>query len=68
MDCYKYMQLIFDITNQDIIYEYNFTNIAHNGKVCIDIRKGMYGLPQSGRIAHDRFKSTWRSMDTNLLN
>ena len=54
---YKYIQLTFDIIPQDIIYEYNLTDISHNGKVYIHIINGMYGLPQSGIIAHDRFKN-----------
>ena len=35
----------------------NLTDITHNGKVYTDIWKGMYGIPQSGRIAHDRLKN-----------
>ena len=46
------MQLPFDITYQYIIDEYNLTEISHNGKVYIEIRKGVYGLPQDGIIAH----------------
>ena len=58
MDHYEYMQLPFDIIPQDIIDWYNFIDISHNLKVYIDILKGMYGLPQAGRIAHDRLKIT----------
>ena len=35
MDRYKYMQLPFDITHQEIIDEYNRTDIEHNGKAYI---------------------------------
>ena len=56
MDCYKYMQLTFDIVRQDIIDEYWLTGIAHNGKIYIKIRKGMYVIPQAGIIAHDTLK------------
>ena len=51
------MQLTFDIIPQEIIDKYNLTNIAHNRKVFINIRKGIYGLPQAGMISHDILKN-----------
>ena len=68
MDHYEYIQLPFDTTPQDIIDEYNLTYISNNEKSHIKIRKGMYGLPQYGVIAHDRLKITCKSTDRNLLN
>ena len=56
MDRYKYMQLTFDTTTQDIINEYNLTDNANNVKLYISIRKGIYCLPQYGIIKYDRFK------------
>ena len=56
MDDYKYMWLSFGIIPKEIIYEYNLTGIAHNGKFYIDIRNGMRGIPQAGKISHARFK------------
>ena len=57
MNRYKYIQLPFDIIPQEIINEYNLTNISHNVKVNIAIWKVMYGLSQSERIEHERFKN-----------
>ena len=37
MDRYEYMKLPFDIIPQDIIDEYNLTNILRSGKSYIDI-------------------------------
>jgi hypothetical protein len=34
--------------------EYDLAGLVHNGAVYCEIRKGMYGLPQAGRIANDR--------------
>ena len=51
------MQLPFDILTQDIIDDYNLNDISHNGKVYIDIRKGVYGLPQYGRVAYYRLRN-----------
>ena len=62
------MKLTFDTTPQYIIDEYNLTNISHNGKDYIKIWKGMYGLPQSGIIAHEILKNTWRNTYINPLN
>ena len=41
---------------QDIIDQYGLTAKAVNGKVLVEIRKGMYGLKQARRIANDRIK------------
>ena len=57
MDRYEYMKLPFDIIPQDIIDEYNLTNILRSGKSYIDIWKGVYGLQSSGIISHDRLKN-----------
>ena len=43
--------------SQDIINQYGLTAKAVNGKVLVEIWKGMYGLKQSGRIANDRLKN-----------
>ena len=51
------MQLPFDNTTQEITNAYNLNEIAHNLKVYLHIKKGMYGLAQAGRIAHDRLKN-----------
>ena len=31
-------------------------SLVHNGKVLAQINRGMYGLPQAGRIAYDKLK------------
>ena len=41
---------------KDIIDQYRSTAKAVNGKVLVEIRKGMYGLKQAGRIANDQLK------------
>ena len=33
--------------------KYNLTEKSHNGYIYDRVTKGMYGLPQAGRIAHD---------------
>ena len=38
---------------QDIVDKYYLKVKAHNGYIFAQITKGMYGIPQSGHIAHD---------------
>ena len=49
----EYMRLPLKLIPQAIFYKYNLNDIADNGRVYLKIVKGMYGLPQSGKLAHD---------------
>ena len=51
MDNYKYMFIPINQIPQEIIGHYNLHKIAHNGQVYMEIRRGMYGLPQAGILA-----------------
>ena len=53
MHRYEYMRIPLALLPQAIIDQYNLMSIAHNGHVFVEITKGMYGLPQAGRIAND---------------
>jgi hypothetical protein len=53
MSRYEYMRIPLDVIPEDIIEQYGLRELAHNGYVYAEIRKGMYGLPQAGRIAND---------------
>jgi hypothetical protein len=37
-----------------IMDQYQLHDLVHNGHVMVEIRKGMYGLPQAGRLANER--------------
>ena len=52
MQRYKYMFLNVKDISMDIIIRYNLHNIAINGRIYVEIRKGMYGLPQVGILAN----------------
>ena len=56
MNRYEYMWIKISDTPQDIIDQYGLTDKAVNGKVLVEIRKGMYGMKQAGHIANDRLK------------
>lgn len=42
---------------QEFIDEYNLTTRTHHGWVYFEIRKGVYGLPQAGRLANDQLRT-----------
>ena len=41
---------------EEIIQQYNLRNLVHKGFVYMENQKGMYGLPQAGKIANDKLK------------
>ena len=51
---YKYMHIHINMTPQDIINAYNLLPLAKNYHVLVDTHKGMYGLPQAGKITDGR--------------
>jgi hypothetical protein len=54
MKTYEYMRIPVTVIPDSIYEEYNLAPLVHHGHVYVEIRKGMYGLPQAGRIANDR--------------
>jgi hypothetical protein len=54
MDEYEYMRIPVSIIPDAIMSKYNLAPLVHHNHVYVEIRKGMYGLPQAGRIASDR--------------
>jgi hypothetical protein len=54
MERYEYMRIPVSVIPASIFAEYNLSPLVHRDHVYVEIRKGMYGLPQAGRIANDR--------------
>jgi hypothetical protein len=54
MSRYEYMRIPIDMLPDTIIDQYNLRPLFHNGFVYVEIRRGMYGLPQAGRLANDQ--------------
>jgi hypothetical protein len=52
MDRPEYMRISIKNIPQEIIDEYQVQNLVHKGYVYCKIVKGMYGLPQAGRLAN----------------
>jgi hypothetical protein len=47
------MVINFASLPQEMIEKYDLNEIAQDGKVYIEIQKGMYGLPQAGILANE---------------
>jgi hypothetical protein len=79
---YEYVHIPLTLLLDTIMKLYNLDGLVHKGAVYAEVRKGMYGLPQAGRIAYDRLKEflaphryvpfahtpgLWRDTHTNLV-
>ena len=49
---YKYIHIAITLIIDDIIQKYNLLPLVRNGFIYLEICKGMYGLPQSRRLAN----------------
>lgn len=82
MDHYEYMRVPIRMIPPDIMLQYNLDPICHNGYVMVEIRRGMYGLPQAGKLANDQLikrlaphgyapvpitPGLWRHCERNIL-
>jgi hypothetical protein len=52
-DC-AHMRIPASVIPDAIMPECDLAKLVHNKHVCVEIRKGMHGLPQAGRLASDR--------------
>ena len=52
MDEYEYMRIRFSEIPNEIVTQYRLDNLQHDGWVYIQVRKGMPGLKQAGKIAN----------------
>jgi hypothetical protein len=54
MDRYEYMRVPLNMIPNVILDLYDLTPLIHNGYVYCEIQRGMYGLPQAGKVANDQ--------------
>ena len=54
MTSYEYVRIALSLIPQEIIDQYDLMRKQVDGWVYMEVRKGMPGLKQAGRIAHDR--------------
>ena len=53
MKRYEYIRIKLADIPQEIINQYDLTELAHNGYVYLEVRKGIYGLSQAGLLAYN---------------
>jgi hypothetical protein len=56
LDCFKYMRMLISLFPTNIIDYYQLNNKVLKDYVYMEIRKGMYGLPQAGILANKLLK------------
>jgi hypothetical protein len=54
MDECEYMWIPIQFLNAEVIAAYKLEDLIVDGRVLAEISKGMYGLPQAGRLAYDQ--------------
>jgi hypothetical protein len=65
MECYKYMWVPADMLPEEAITAYELQGLIVNRRVLVEIQKGMYGLPQAGRIMKTNWLRTLYCMATS---
>ena len=53
LDRYEYIRIPIKLIPQAIIDQYALADKERDGYVYAEVRKGMYGLPQAGKVAND---------------
>jgi len=53
---YAYMRIPVSAIPAEVMDHYQLHDLVHKGHIYVEIRKGMYGLPQAGRIANDHLQ------------
>ena len=54
MERFEYMRISVKIIPSYILDLYELRDLVTDGFVYVEIRRGIYGLPQAGRIANDQ--------------
>ena len=53
MEHYEYVHIPLMMIPEEIMKLYKLDDLVHKGAIYAEVCKGMYGLPQAGRIAYD---------------
>ena len=53
LNSYEYICIPVNVISVDIMEQYNLSPLVVNSFILVEIRKGMYGLPQAGIIANN---------------
>ena len=53
----KYMKIAYALIPQEVIQQYGLKALVCNGPIYMEITKGLYGLPQAGKLANDKLQN-----------
>ena len=53
---FEYVWVPVSMLTANVIEAYKLKDKIKNGRVLVEIQRGMYGLPQAGRLAYDKLK------------
>ena len=53
----EYMWISYDLLPDEIIEQYKLHQLTYQGRIYCRIDRGMYGLPQAGKLAYDQLKT-----------
>ncbi len=59
----EYLGIPVKLIPPEFIEEYNLHHLIYNDMLYVRIDKGMYGLPQAGKLAHDQLKAHLKTYD-----
>jgi len=63
---YAYMRIPVTVIPPAIMDHYKLHDLVHHSHVYVEIRRGMYGLPQAGKIANDQLQIFYSRMAISL--
>ena len=63
LEKFEYLRIPSSLLTEEIIKLYNLEDKIENGWVYCEIRKGMYGLPQAGLLAHRKLSHVLTNAD-----
>lgn len=53
----EYMKIAYALIPLEVILQYNLEALVFEGFIYMEINRGMYGLPQAGKLANDKLKT-----------
>ena len=59
----EFMRIPQEMIPDEIVQQYQLQHHFHNGYLYCEIQKGLYGLPQAGKLAHDKLKAHLKKFD-----
>ena len=60
----EYVKIQLSKIPQEFISEYNLNSLVYKGWIYFEIRRGCYGLPQSGMLANKQLRLRLKKKDT----